>query len=42
MVQMAFVAKLTGFESLSIDSTYKKATNNKFNVLYEDDIKILI
>ena len=32
MVQMAFVDNLTEFESVSVDSTHKKATNNKFNV----------
>ena len=42
MVQMAFVANLTEFESVSVDSTHKKTANNKFNVLHEDDIEVLI
>ena len=29
---MAFVANLTEFESVSVDSTHKKSANNKFNV----------
>ena len=31
----------TDFENLSVDSTFLKASNNKFNVIHKDDVKTL-
>ena len=41
-VQFAKISDLTNFENISIDSTFLKAANNKFNVIHEDDAKILL
>ena len=41
-LQFAKIAGFTNYENISIDSTFGKAFNNKFNVMHKDDVWILI
>ena len=41
-LQFAKIAGFTNYKNISIDSTFGKAFNNKFNVMHKDDVKILI
>ena len=36
------IAGFTEYENVSVDSTYSKSTNNKFNVIHKDDLEVLI
>ena len=40
--QFAQMIGLTSFENICVDSTFAKSDNNKFNVLHQDDVEILI
>ena len=41
-VQFSKISNLTTFHNLSLDSTFAKSNNNKFNVMYKDDVEVLI
>lgn len=41
-LQIAKIAGFTNYKNISIDSTFGKAFNNKFNVLHKNDVKTLI
>ena len=41
-VQFSKMSSLTTFHNLSLDSTFAKSNNNKFNVIHKDDVDVLI
>lgn len=41
-LQIAKIAGFTNYKNISIDSTFGKAFNNKFNVLHKNDVQTLI